>query len=233
MDAGAGMQRLRSLFLPPEHAIATASSNDIGELLRLHHRRTLLMIDTSQQSADLALVRRIAAGDQEAFSPLYDRLVKALFSMACQILGDSAEAEDTLQEVCVQIWRRASTYDPERSTVFTWAVMITRAKAIDRLRARGRRARLATTAAEEGDDTEALFSRTPDASHVSAIKDDAARVRSALQLLPGDHRRVIEMAFFGEMTHAEIAQQMGAPLGTIKARIRRGLLRLRDGLHDL
>ncbi len=191
------------------------------------------MIEPSQQASDYALVKRVAAGDQEAFSSLYDRLANALFSLAYQLLGDAAEVEDTLQEVCLQIWRSAATYNAKRSSVFSWAVMITRARAIDRLRARGRRQRLAETAADEVEKSVGVSSRWADASHVSAIKDDAARVRSALQTLPGDHRRAIEMAFFSEMTHAEIAQHTGSPLGTVKARIRRGLLRLRDGLDDL
>jgi RNA polymerase sigma-70 factor, ECF subfamily len=191
------------------------------------------MIDPAQQASDHALLQRVAAGDQEAFSSLYDRLVHGLFSLACQVLGDASEAEDTLQDVCVQIWRRAATYDPERSSVFTWAVMITRARAIDRLRARGRRYRLAVTAADEPESSGEFVPAGDDGLRTSVMKDDAARLRSALQTLPGDHRRVIELAFFSEMTHAEIAQQTGAPLGTVKARIRRGLLRLRDGLHDL
>ena len=107
------------------------------------------MIDPSQQSAYRELMTRVVAGDQTAFSALYDRLSGPLFSLAFQMLGDRAEAEDALQEVCLQLWRRAANYDASKSSVFTWAVMMTRSKAIDRLRARGRRQRVVAGSIEE------------------------------------------------------------------------------------
>ena len=97
---------------------------------------------TAQQKADAQLMARIAQGDQMAFSALYDRLSGPLYSLSLKMLGDAAEAEDALQEVCLQIWRRAPHYDSAQSSVFSWAVLMTRGKVIDRLRARGRRARV-------------------------------------------------------------------------------------------
>lgn len=187
------------------------------------------MIDPSQQSVNRQLIARIAGGDHAAFSVLYDRLSGPLFSLACEMLGDRAEAEEALQEVCLQIWRRAQNYDPNKSSVFTWAVMMTRSKSIDRLRARGRRQRIVAGSLEEGNERE-LASDAPNAADTSEKNDEAARIRRALSTLPNDQVEAIEMAFFRHMTHAEIAAQKGEPLGTIKARIRRGLLRLRDGL---
>ncbi len=189
------------------------------------------MIDPSQQTADRQLIQRVAQGDQDAFGALYDRLSKPLFSLALQMLGDPADAEDTLQEICVQIWRRAASYDPARSSVFSWAVMMTRSKSIDRLRARGRRQRVVAGSTDEFEDAPEAASDLESAADTSAKHDDAGRVRSALQKLPGEQRQALEMAFFSDMTHAEIAEQNGEPLGTVKARIRRGLLRLRDGLR--
>lgn len=184
------------------------------------------------RTADRELMRRIAAGDQQAFSALYERLSGPLFSLALEMLHDASEAEDTFQEVCLQIWRRAATYDASRSSLFSWAVMITRSKAIDRLRARGRRARVIAGSTDENSETLATAaSAAEDAADTSAKNDDAARVRSALGLLPEEQRQTIELAFFTDMTHAEIAEKNGEPLGTVKARIRRGLLRLRDGLR--
>ncbi len=189
------------------------------------------MIDPSQEAANRQLIQRIAAGDQQAFSALYDRLSGPLFSLAMQMLGDEAEAEDALQEVSLQIWRRAATYDAERSKVFSWAVMMTRSKAIDRLRARGRRQRIVAGSTDEEEGTRDYASDAENASDTSVRNDDAVRVRSALRTLPNEQRQAIEMAFFNDMTHAEIAEQNSEPLGTVKARIRRGLMRLRDGLQ--
>ena len=189
------------------------------------------MIDPSQQSAYRQLMDRVAAGDQAAFSDLYDRLSGPLFSLAFEMLRDRTEAEDALQEVCVQLWRRASNYDASKSSVFTWAVMMTRSKAIDRLRARGRRQRVVAGSIEDEEKGPELASEADDAADTSAKNDDAVRVRSALRALPGEQQEAIEMAFFRDMTHAEIAEQKGEPLGTVKARIRRGLMRLRDGLE--
>lgn len=189
------------------------------------------MIDPSQQSANSQLISRIAGGDQDAFRALYDRLSGPLFSLAYEMLGDAAEAEDALQEVCLQVWRRAEKYDPARSSVFTWAVMMTRSKAIDRLRARGRRQRVVAGSIEEEGNAPELASEMEGAADITQRKDEAARVRAALRKLPEEQRQAIEMAFLSDMTHAEIATQSGEPLGTVKARIRRGLLRLRDGLR--
>jgi len=182
---------------------------------------------------DQQLMARIAKGDQLAFSLLYDRLSGPLYSLALKMLGDAAEAEDALQEVCLQIWRRASAYDPNQSSLFSWAVLLTRGKVIDRLRARGRRLRVVATSPED----EAATLEISDASTAETAADTlnrnekATRVRSVLRSLPPDQREAIEMAFFSELTHHDIAAQLNQPLGTVKARIRRGLLRLREGMR--
>ncbi len=188
---------------------------------------------TAQQKADAQLMTRIAQGDQMAFSALYDRLSGPLYSLSLKMLGDAAEAEDALQEVCLQLWRRAATYDSRQSSVFSWAVLVTRGKVIDRLRARGRRARVVAASIEdEGnliDPADASTSETA-ADNVNR-NEEAAHVRTVLGALPPDQRQAVEMAFFSELTHHQIAAQLNEPLGTIKARIRRGMLRLRDGLR--
>lgn len=176
---------------------------------------------------------RIAQGDQMAFSSLYDRLSGPLYSLACRMLGDASEAEDALQEVSLQIWRRATGYDPAQSSVFSWAILLARGKIIDRLRARGRRSRIVAQSTD--DETDAIAATDTSTAETAADSmhrnEEAARVRSVLQNLPPDQRQAIEMAFFSELTHPEIAQQLDQPLGTVKARIRRGLLRVRDGLR--
>ena len=183
----------------------------------------------ADRQIDAQLLVRIASGDEVAFGALYDRFSPGLYSFILKMLRDEKEAEDVLQEGFAHIWRRASTYDPARSGAFTWAVMILRNKAIDRLRVRQRIERTFEKATIE-------FSHFPEADESSAgeaeRRDQGALVRSALQEIPEEQKQAVELAFFTGLTHEQIAERLGAPLGTIKARIRRGLLKLRDFLKE-
>ena len=123
----------------------------------------------------------------------------------------------------LQIWKRAATFDATRSAPFTWLVMIARNRALDRLRAQQRQVRLEESAALEPEP----FSVAPEAAP-GLLGDTRSLLELALAQIPGDQRRAIEMAFFHGLTHDEISEQLGEPLGTVKARIRRGMLRLRD-----
>ncbi len=148
--------------------------------------------------------------------------------MVFAILGHHKDAEDVLQEAFVQMWKKAVTYDPLRGNVFSWSVMIARSKAIDRLRARQRGYRLTEAAAA---DVEALApAPASSGQELLSQRDERERVRAALCEISEPQRVAIELAFFSGLTQSEIAERLGAPLGTIKARIRRGLLALRDGL---
>jgi RNA polymerase sigma-70 factor (ECF subfamily) len=188
---------------------------------------------TAQQIADREMIARIGQGDQSAFSALYDRLSGPLYSLALKMLGDTAEAQDALQDVFVQIWSRAATYDQKQSSVFSWTVLLTRSRVIDRLRARSRRLRVVVGPTDDKD----IRIDVADASTVESVadtankNDEAARVRSVLNNLPSEQREAIELAFFGHLTHHEIAARLGQPVGTVKARIRRGLLKLRQRLR--
>ncbi|PZR80138.1 MAG: hypothetical protein DLM52_00010 [Chthoniobacterales bacterium] len=186
----------------------------------------------SDATTDQALIVRIAKGDESAFAVLYDRLSRPLYSLAVKMLEDKTEAEDALQEACMQIWRRAPTYDADKSSVFTWAVLITRSKVIDHLRARSRKQGVVQEVLEssEGSQT-STASAAESASDIVEKSDDATRVQAILHQLPQEQRQAIELAFFTYLTHQEIAARLSEPLGTIKARIRRGLLRLRDALQ--
>ena len=172
---------------------------------------------------------QVAAADEAAFASFYRRFSPGVFSMIYEILQDQKEAEDVLQEAFVQMWNKASTYDSARSTVFTWAVMISRNKAIDRVRARQRRARTAEAAATEAD-VNPVGNVPPQADELMGESEERNRIRAALSRLPDAQRNVIDLAFFRGLTQAEISVRLDAPLGTIKARIRRGLLALRDVL---
>lgn len=172
---------------------------------------------------DSELMRRVAGGDVAAFSELYDRLAGPLFSLALRMLRDEAEAEDLLQEVCVKIWHQSHAYDPRRGTPFAWAVTVLRYKAFDRLRARFRRDRLGDAVGEEAAASTAGADGTePDGA------PDAEQLLGSLGRLPAEQREAIDLAFFQGYTQPEIAARLRQPLGTVKARIRRGLLRLRD-----
>lgn len=177
---------------------------------------------------DEALFSRIASGDAAAFAEFYDRHGTFWFSVARQILVDEAEAEDVLQEACVLIWERAPSYNRALGKPLAWALTVVRNKAIDRFRAGQRKAAVFTSMPEQPQD--AL--ETWGASEVSTFGlEDAGLVRRALATLARDQRHVIELAFFGGMTQSEIAERLGEPLGTIKARIRRGMLHMRDALE--
>jgi RNA polymerase sigma-70 factor (ECF subfamily) len=188
---------------------------------------------TAQQTADLEMIARIGRGDQSAFDALYDRLSGPLYSLALRMLGDAADAQEALQDVFLQIWSRAKTYDPQQSSVFSWTVLLTRSRVIDRLRARGRRLRVLVPSTDvEEDSTEAADASTAEnVADTTDKNEEAARVRSILNNLPSEQREAIELAFFTDLTHHEIAARLGQPLGTVKARIRRGLLKLRERLR--
>jgi len=175
------------------------------------------------------LISQIAGGDEAAFGMLYERFSGSLYGMAFRMMNDAKEAEDVLQEGFTYIWRKAASYDSSRSTPFAWAVMIVRNKAIDRLRTRQRQERLHDKVTTEG----SFFQEKDETSaDQPSVRERSALVRSALQQIPSEQRQALELSFFGGLTHEQIAERLATPLGTIKARIRRGLLRLRDCLKE-
>jgi RNA polymerase sigma-70 factor, ECF subfamily len=184
-------------------------------------------VDEHQYNADL--VKLAANGDEAAFGILYSRLAPGLYGMAFRMMNDAKEAEDVLQEGFTYIWRKASTYDPGRSSAYAWAVMIVRNKAIDRLRARQRGEKLREKVTSQA----GLFAEQIDTSAQEPLaRERKAQVQEALQQIAPQQRQAVELAFFSGLTHEQIAERLGAPLGTIKARIRRGLLRLRDFFEE-
>jgi RNA polymerase sigma-70 factor (ECF subfamily) len=176
---------------------------------------------------DGTLLGLMARGDGAALSTLYDRHATAVYSLALRVLRDPLDAEEVVQEVFAQSWRQADRYDPSRATVAGWLMMQAKSRAIDRLR--GRRARPDATAAPghampDMPDPAA----GPDLSAVQA--EEARRMREALRSLPALQRTAIELAYYDGLTHSEIAERLAQPLGTVKTRIRQGLLTLRGAL---
>ncbi|HSC27744.1 MAG TPA: sigma-70 family RNA polymerase sigma factor [Vicinamibacterales bacterium] len=178
---------------------------------------------------DAACVARVADGDGAAIAALYDAHARAVYSLALRIVGDEADAEDVLQEVFAQAWRQAQRYDPARGTAAAWLLNMARSRAIDRLRARRARPDSRATAAADALDLE-LPAAVVDPGDALATSRDAARVRTALEALPLLQRLPIELAYFEGLTQSQIAERLEEPLGTIKTRIRLGLLKLRDVL---
>jgi len=179
---------------------------------------------------DIELLRQIAAGDRTAFAEFYDRHSTLMFSIASRILNDPGEAEDVLQVVFLQIWETAGKFDAEIGKASSWAATLVRNKAIDRIRASQRRMRLA----EESGVEQAIAAEAPDSANDTIYGRDKAQViQSVIVGLPEDQRRAIELAYFSGLTQEEISKKLNEPLGTIKARIRRGLLKLRDQLEGL
>ncbi len=177
---------------------------------------------------DVELLRRMAGGDRSAFSDFYDQYSGLLFSIAVKVLNDPKEAEDVLQEVFMRIWNKADAYDPVLGKPVSWAVTLTRNKAIDRIRASQRRSRLLEQATVEAG---VLPDNSPSANERLHGRENAEIIRSVVAALPSDQRRAIELAFFSGLTQDEIAKTLQEPLGTIKARIRRGMLKLREKLE--
>ena len=173
------------------------------------------------------LLRRIAAQDRQALAELYDQLAGLLFGVAMRIVGDQSEAEEIMQDVFVQIWARAGTFDPTLGTATSWVLRIARNRSIDRLRSRQRRAKALV-------ELENVLAAEPPAGpevHGELHQDELTGVRSALAGLPMEQRQVIELAFFRGLSHGEIAGALQQPLGTVKARIRRGMMKLKDTLQ--
>jgi len=184
---------------------------------------------TSQDRA-VELLERVASQDRAAFADLYDLFAPLLFSVALRILNDQKEAEDVIQEVFAQIWEKAAKFDQKLGQPASWATTLTRNRAIDRIRASQRRQRLVEEAIEA---SAVVENSSPTANESLHGREKAQLIRSAVAGLPAEQRRAIELAFFTGLTQDEISQRLREPLGTIKARIRRGMLRLRDQLERL
>jgi RNA polymerase sigma-70 factor (ECF subfamily) len=180
--------------------------------------------------ADETLLTQVARGDRAAFGTLYDRLSAPLYSLALKMLGSEAEAQDILQEVFLSVWNKAGTFDPARGSAFSWTVTQLRNRAIDRIRSRRRRGELMETF---GQDLEPAGGDVRSAADNCESSEQARQVRDAMGKLSDDQRQVLRLAFFEGLTQVEIAQKLGEPLGTIKARAHRAMARLRETLRSL
>jgi RNA polymerase sigma-70 factor, ECF subfamily len=184
--------------------------------------------------ADAALLSRVATGDRAAFGELYDRFSRPLYATALRIVQSPSEAEDIVQEVFVTLWEKARTFDAARGSAFGWAVTLTRHRAIDRIRTGARRAELLEKVGTEAAGVQPAPTG-PDSADSLVAHEHAGAIRAAVASLAPEQKQALELAFFDGLTQQEIATALRQPLGTVKARIRRGLIRLREivgGRHD-
>jgi len=184
-----------------------------------------LQPETAKPS-DLELLQAIANRDEYALGSLYDRYRLILFGLLMRILSNREEAEDVLQEVFLQVWRRAKDFDELRGRPFTWLVTLTRSRGIDRLRLLGARQRLAVAAS--ADEAEEVSDAVKD----TFLSEQRRIVTRALAELSEDQRRTLMLAYFDGLTQSEIAGQLDIPLGTVKTRMRLGMIKLRELLHE-
>ncbi|ARD42306.1 sigma-70 family RNA polymerase sigma factor [Actinomyces gaoshouyii] len=172
-----------------------------------------------------ALLARVAQGEEQAFAELYDAWAGRLLALIMRIVIDRAQSEEVLQEVMLEAWRRAPSFDPSRGTARAWLVTMARHRAIDRVRS-------AQAARDREDAWQAYL---PDADVTLAEVEErieAGRVREALDTVGEPHRTTIALAYFTGLTHTEIAKRMGVPLGTVKSRIRDGMAKMRTHLGE-
>jgi RNA polymerase sigma-70 factor (ECF subfamily) len=194
---------------------------------------------------EVALVREVASGSQDALAILYDRHAVAVYVAACRLTSDRQVAEEVVQETFLALWNRAELFDPNAGSLAAWLHTIARNRTVDRLRAIGRRPRLVPVSSIRQDDEadSSALERIASAGFVVGGADmgpgpegalDALEVRltirDALDGMPEVERTVILLAYRDDLTQAEIAQRLGWPLGTVKTRTRRALLRLREAL---
>lgn len=184
-------------------------------------------------STDVDLVAAMARRDERAAAALYDRHSAVMFGLALRMVGESADAEDVVLDAFSQAWRDAARYESSRGSVAGWLTTIVRTRALDMIRARGRRSRMMDNAGAQSDEPVAMGTgfAAPD-RHVDDVERVSA-VSNALDGLPVAQRKAIELAFFEGLTHNEVADRLREPLGTVKTRIRLGMQKLRDMLGDV
>jgi len=208
----------RAQHLEKDSSEETAAT--LGDVLYADKSRT-----PASEEAWAVLVQSVAAGDQVALHALYDRAHRIVFTLIVRITSNRETAEELTLDVFYDVWRRASRYDARNGTVLGWIMNQARSRAIDRLRFEQRKKRVGPDASDP-----AVAIETSDSRDALEFKEQSRALQNALTLLTLGERQVIEAAFFFELTHAEVAERLKEPLGTVKTRIRSGLHKLRQAL---
>jgi RNA polymerase sigma-70 factor, ECF subfamily len=195
-------------------------------MIRPRSTHTLKRVNPESAALRQALVR-MAQGEHPALAICYDLMGSVVFSLAIRMLRDRAAAEDVSQDIFVQVWRQAQNYDATRGSPEAWIMMIARTRILDRIRSRAAGVVLKSV----GDNLPDAPAADDWPEDLAISREDASNVRQALAELPPEQKQAVEMAFFDGLTHMEIAEKTNVPLGTIKTRIRLGLLKIRDQLR--
>lgn len=184
--------------------------------------------DPRSPATDAALLRQIADRQPAALAELYDRQAPTLLGLARRILGNTADAEEVLQEIFLHVWNRGGAlYDPERSSVSTWLVLLTRSRAIDRLRNK----RVVDRTHENAQTESPATHTSPEGDRNVWIGERRERIRQELTKLPPEQREVLDLAFYGGLSQTEIASRTEIPLGTVKTRTLLAMKKLRSALR--
>lgn len=178
---------------------------------------------------DEELMQRLVYRDLRAFRALFDRYGNLVYSAALRVVRDAQIAEDMVQEIFLRIWRKPESYVAQRGRFVTWLTSVTRNRAVDEIRSRGRRFRYETASPEE-QEREVPAPDTNDPALTAELLDQRRLILAALSQIPQEQRQIIELAYFGGFTQQEIAQRLSQPLGTVKTRIRLGMQKLRVAL---
>jgi RNA polymerase sigma-70 factor, ECF subfamily len=181
-------------------------------------------------SIDSDLLTLIAKGDRRAFGHLYDRSSQVLFTLSLRMLGDREEAEDLLQEVYTEVWRKSVRYDARRGSPMAWLITLTRSRGIDRLRARTSRGHGMTDSIDDAPVAQTQ-GRDPTPFDQQADAEVRVMVMKALVELPAAQRQALELSYYEGLSHSEIAERLKEPVGTIKTRIKLGMSKLKIALQ--
>ena len=185
----------------------------------------------TETADDRALLRAVRARQASAVARLYDRYGSLLLALAIRILRDRGDAEEVVGDVFWDLWKRPERFDEVRGTLSTFLVTVTRSRAIDRVRTETRKRRLEAGSTDDPEDSSSRTAGEGSPFDDAVLSQRRARVRTALDTLTREQRTPIEMAFYDGLSHSEIARELSEPLGTVKSRIRYGLIRLRESLR--
>ena len=183
---------------------------------------------SSTERQDLLLLGRVARGDSDDFTELFDRHSPVVLGILMRMLGNRAESEEILQEAFLQAWRQAGRYDPRRASPCGWLIMLARSRALDRLRSD--RARVQREETVYRDSQESARVESPVGTKKIEAEESRRTIVEALRLLPEEQRQCIELAFFDGLSHSQVASRLEQPLGTVKSRILLGMNKLREAM---